>query len=1067
MRKMRKSLSLLLALLMVISIMPIGTAGLLKLPAVKAEAAETAPTPSSGNTTGDAKSTYTWAFDASDGTLTISGTGVVNVELGEGLVPGNDETVSMLPWGSHVKDIKHVAVEEGITGLGDGSLSHLINMESVSLPSTLVTVGKYVFMYDISLKELIIPEGVTSVGAYSLCYLISLETLVLPDSLQTFEDEGKMNAVCLKNLTIPAGVESFNIYNGAYVENINNKSMLCVPDYIHMDASREYLTEEYRYYWWLYCDSEIRFELEDEFFGGALFSYSDVYLDVLTRYNARFGTSFSDSEDLFNILHNFPYLLTPLSLDRTIYCYENSAQHYVCTERYDRHILYGTDTEHTSCLVLSGTSTDDNSNTFTWSVDPTSRTLTVNGTEQMEFDRHSNLPGWYYCSEFYDTVNIGEGITSLAGKYTFPSFENLNLPATFSDIANFSQEFTYFTEVKNVNVSPENKTILSIDGVVYYKYSEEDLSLLKNIHNVDGTGDLSLLFYPNGRSYFSISERALSVQLMGFYNYLNEITIPDTVGVLAFFVMSKSLKKVNIPSSVKAIDGYWFYNYSLEEINVAPDNTVYASKDGMLYSKDLSTFYVYPPAKDLTELELPETVTEINSFAMYDSYGFLSLKDVRILNKDCEFGSNSIANKITIYGKPDSTAQTYASNYGNKFIPIEEKEIESIAVKTMPDKTEYKQGKQLKTDGLAITVNFADGTTGDRTTGFTVSGFDSSNLGTCTLTVSYYGATCTFDVTIIENTEYILTVDEKLSVAVEADDIEYVKFVPTKTATYKFTYNSTSQSYGAAILDSNKSVYGYPSELLLFTAGDTYYFELHTNYNCTFNVSVNEIEPCEQHIYRSNSYESTCYEKGYIYYECKNCNDYYYEDLELAPHTEGALVTVIAPTCTEEGYTIRLCSECGNGYKTDITEPIGHDFSTEWTVDTNATCTTDGSKSHHCSRCSEKQDVTVISSTGHKMTQWTTTKAPTCTEDGIRTRTCTEGDKTETVVIAATGHADENKDDICDKCGKDLGTKDPSENCSHMCHKTKGIAKFFWKIFNFFNKLFKIRQDCECGAKHW
>ena len=45
---------------------------------------------------------------------------------------------------------------------------------------------------------------------------------------------------------------------------------------------------------------------------------------------------------------------------------------------------------------------------------------------------------------------------------------------------------------------------------------------------------------------------------------------------------------------------------------------------------------------------------------------------------------------------------------------------------------------------------------------------------------------------------------------------------------------------------------------------------------------------------------------------------------------------------------------------------------------------------------------------------------------------------------------------------------DPSDDCSCKCHKG-GIVGFFWKIANFFNKLFKIKskQMCACGAAHF
>lgn len=41
----------------------------------------------------------------------------------------------------------------------------------------------------------------------------------------------------------------------------------------------------------------------------------------------------------------------------------------------------------------------------------------------------------------------------------------------------------------------------------------------------------------------------------------------------------------------------------------------------------------------------------------------------------------------------------------------------------------------------------------------------------------------------------------------------------------------------------------------------------------------------------------------------------------------------------------------------------------------------------------------------------------------------------------------------------------PAENCSCNCH-AGGITNFFWKIINFFQKLFGKNKVCECGVKH-
>ena len=100
-------------------------------------------------------------------------------------------------------------------------------------------------------------------------------------------------------------------------------------------------------------------------------------------------------------------------------------------------------------------------------------------------------------------------------------------------------------------------------------------------------------------------------------------------------------------------------------------------------------------------------------------------------------------------------------------------------------------------------------------------------------------------------------------------------------------------------------------------------------------------------------------------------------------------------TCTEAGVLTYTCtSTTGTCDKKTYTETIpatGHKFSTEWTVDVEATETTPGSKSHHCTVCDAKTDVTVIPATG------TVEKPLTITASK------TEADKTVTFTAKAAG----------------------------------------------------------------
>ena len=68
---------------------------------------------------------------------------------------------------------------------------------------------------------------------------------------------------------------------------------------------------------------------------------------------------------------------------------------------------------------------------------------------------------------------------------------------------------------------------------------------------------------------------------------------------------------------------------------------------------------------------------------------------------------------------------------------------------------------------------------------------------------------------------------------------------------------------------------------------------------------------------------------------------------------------IINATCVEEGYTIYTCT-CGGSHKEDYVNVLGHDFSSEWIVDVQATITAPGRKSRHCSRCDEITDIIEI-----------------------------------------------------------------------------------------------------------
>jgi len=101
---------------------------------------------------------------------------------------------------------------------------------------------------------------------------------------------------------------------------------------------------------------------------------------------------------------------------------------------------------------------------------------------------------------------------------------------------------------------------------------------------------------------------------------LTSISLPEgltTIGGYAFY-SARSLTSVNIPSTVTNI-GYraFAWNLELTSITVHSANANYASIDGVLYNKNLTTLLTYPAKKNATSFTIPSGVQQIG-FAAFD-----------------------------------------------------------------------------------------------------------------------------------------------------------------------------------------------------------------------------------------------------------------------------------------------------------------------------------------------------------------------------------------------------------------------------------------------------------------
>ncbi len=137
-----------------------------------------------------------------DGTLTISGTGAIpDYEINELWGRTTGSTAPWHPYGSNILSLK---IEEGITGVGQGAFCVLTQLENISLPDSLISIGNYGF-YRANCKTLTLPKHLQNIGAMAFSELDYLVEIVLPDSMTSL-GQYAFSSTSLRKITIPVSI---------------------------------------------------------------------------------------------------------------------------------------------------------------------------------------------------------------------------------------------------------------------------------------------------------------------------------------------------------------------------------------------------------------------------------------------------------------------------------------------------------------------------------------------------------------------------------------------------------------------------------------------------------------------------------------------------------------------------------------------------------------------------------------------------------------------------------------------------------------------------------------------
>ncbi|MBQ2252364.1 MAG: leucine-rich repeat domain-containing protein, partial [Clostridia bacterium] len=221
--------------------------------------------------------------------------------------------------------------------------------------------------------------------------------------------------------------------------------------------------------------------------------------------------------------------------------------------------------------------------------------------------------------------------------------------------------FTGCSALEEIHVSVENKTFASEDGVLFskdkktlidYPEGKKDASYTipsgvsvireqafadaNRLNTVSISADVKTIGdYAFARAnltsvVFSEGVEEIGVSAFAECESLTQIHFPDSLTSIGDYALTdcSSLETVSFGEGLKTIGEGLFYSYkslSLVEINVASENAHFSSVDGVLFSKDGKTLYVYPVAKEETTYTVPAGTERLEQYAFHNAKNLQSV----------------------------------------------------------------------------------------------------------------------------------------------------------------------------------------------------------------------------------------------------------------------------------------------------------------------------------------------------------------------------------------------------------------------------------------------------------
>ena len=465
---------------------------------------------------------------------------------------------------------KNTIIPDDIEVIAPAAFYDCFGLTVVNLPETLTTIGNNAFSGCEDLTAIHIPKSVNSLDSRILNDTPSLSSITVDNENPFFDSRDNCNALIAtssntlmagcQNTIIPTSVKA--IAEGAF-HQCSTLTEINIPNGVENIGEGAFF----------YCRNLSSVQIAASVKSIGVGAFKDCHLSIVTSY---IQVPFDINEDVFSGLD---------AEKATLYVPYGTKALYEATDGWNK---------FQNIVEMEAEELRDGDTFTAKTVEGIDMTFMVLSAEDKT------------CQVGAEILNEPAISKYTSGQITIPSTANGYKVISVGKIA-----FFCCTELTSVIIPNGVESISSQAFGDCYKLTE--VSIPNSVISIGSgafgnCGKLTSITIPN--SVTSIGQMAFSG------SGLTSITIPHSVTKIEGYTFQacRGLTTVAIPSTIAEIDGSAFRLCTgLTSIEVEEGNTRFASQDGVLFTKDMTTLVCYPAGRADPSYTIPNSVTQIGT----------------------------------------------------------------------------------------------------------------------------------------------------------------------------------------------------------------------------------------------------------------------------------------------------------------------------------------------------------------------------------------------------------------------------------------------------------------------